>query len=268
MTHFSVIVLLPRLSASEQNEEIDRLLAPYSEHLEVDEYDKPCYCVGRVAKKHGRDMADKLVGSWKAKKDDFWDMPEIKASHKRKVAAMRAEPYDEAAYTAEEAYQDQQWETFTAAFRQQWEETERDYTEHHPAYGQPNADCDTCNGTGTYRSTYNPQSQWDWYRVGGRFDGLITRNPQSSENGFNFDAKHETLANNSVPVTELLEAQGNDLFTTWAIVTPEGEWIEKGKMGWWAISWDVKQDDAWKAISRGVYEKYSAFDAVLLDCHI
>ena len=46
------------------------------------------------------------------------------------------------------------------------------------------------------RNLANPVARWDWYRIGGRWDGWITGNPQSSVYGFNFDKKHETVQNN------------------------------------------------------------------------
>lgn len=53
----------------------------------------------------------------------------------------------------------------------------------------------------------------------------------------------------------------------WAIVTPESEWIEKGKMGWWAMSSD--EDNNWKQTWRNAWDKISG-DCYLwiIDCHI
>lgn len=58
---------------------------------------------------------------------------------------------------------------------------------------------------GNLLSTWNKNSFWDWYRVGGRWDGMITDNPQKSDSGFNFSGRHETVENNSIPVEKLLE---------------------------------------------------------------
>jgi hypothetical protein len=57
---------------------------------------------------------------------------------------------------------------------------------------------------GNVITTWNQDSFWDWYRIGGRWDGIITENPQSSENGFNFCSKHETVENNSIHIEILL----------------------------------------------------------------
>lgn len=58
---------------------------------------------------------------------------------------------------------------------------------------------------GNLLSTFNKKSFWDWYRIGGRWDGILTDNKQRSQDGFNFDDKHETIANNSIKVKELLK---------------------------------------------------------------
>ena len=45
----------------------------------------------------------------------------------------------------------------------------------------------------------------------------------------------------------------------WAMVLPTGEWIEKGHMGWWAVSWDEDENfnktwtEVWKTIPADYY---------------
>jgi hypothetical protein len=52
----------------------------------------------------------------------------------------------------------------------------------------------------------------------------------------------------------------------WAMVNPEGEWIEAGHMGWWAVTWDEDEDfnktwqEAWKKIPDDCY-------IWVCDCH-
>ncbi len=57
---------------------------------------------------------------------------------------------------------------------------------------------------GNVTSTFNPKSFWDWFVIGGRWDGILTENIQKSENGFNFNEKHHTLSNNCIKVSALL----------------------------------------------------------------
>lgn len=269
MSHFPVSVILPRLSESEMNAEIERLLEPFSENLEVPEYDHRCYCVNTAARKYGRMMADKLVGNVDERREMFGKLPEVIDWRSEQRALISERDFGDE-YERFTDLIDQRWQEFNAEYWQEYEATQRDYETYHPRYNLPDEDCSECHGSGTYRSTYNPQSKWDWYRVGGRFDGTLTENPQESENGYNFSAKHETLANNSVPVQELLDrhaATGN-VFRSYAIVTPEGEWIERGQMGWWGMSSGDKPEDVWESELLTIYRKYADMDIVLLDCHI
>lgn len=47
---------------------------------------------------------------------------------------------------------------------------------------------------------------WDWYRVGGRWDGCIrgTCAECSTDKGFNFSPKHELLVNNTLDVEDVI----------------------------------------------------------------
>lgn len=53
----------------------------------------------------------------------------------------------------------------------------------------------------------------------------------------------------------------------WAIVLPTGEWVEKGKMGWWAISTD--EDKNWKQTWHDAWSKIpDDYYLWRIDCHI
>src|SRR5260221_3650126 len=75
---------------------------------------------------------------------------------------------------------------------------------------------------GLYKiSTYNPQAKWDWWRVGGRWDGMVSNQPKASEGGFNWSNAHEQLPGNVV----LLKTIDHEL-TCHSIITPDGAWHE------------------------------------------
>jgi hypothetical protein len=67
-------------------------------------------------------------------------------------------------------------------------------------------------------TTYNPDSKWDWYEIGGRWWGLFG-------------------GQNSCTVEEFL--QHLDEWKTWALVLPTGTWYEKGEMGWFGL-WNYR----------------------------
>lgn len=76
-------------------------------------------------------------------------------------------------------------------------------------------------------SKYNPKSKYDYY----------------------------TVVSNKLPK-----------FVPFAFVTPDGEWHAKGKMGWWAVTWDEMPDDEWAQIYLDAKKKYKKH--CVLDCHI
>lgn len=61
------------------------------------------------------------------------------------------------------------------------------------------------------------------------------------------------------------------LFATYAVVTPDGEWHEAGKMGWWGMSSDTAEDkEAWDLGYRDKFLKDLSPDTLItvVDCHI
>ena len=84
-------------------------------------------------------------------------------------------------------------------------------------------------------STYNPDSKWDWYSVGGRWGGFL--HYKDADPGFeetNIAYIHE------LDIDYLLE------HTPFCFVTEDGEWVEKGEMGWWCSVSNEKSEETWK----------------------
>ena len=84
-------------------------------------------------------------------------------------------------------------------------------------------------------STYNPKSKWDWYSVGGRWGGFL--HYKDADPGF-----EETN------IAYIHELDMDYLFehTPFCFVTEDGEWREKGEMGWWGSVSNEKTEDSWK----------------------
>lgn len=87
-------------------------------------------------------------------------------------------------------------------------------------------------------STYNPYSKWDWYCEGGRWDGFIHLK-EKDENGDPLRVNQALfkeidwdymLKNNCIPFN---------------YVTEEGDWYEKGEMGWWGMTINEMDKDSW-----------------------
>jgi len=271
MSHFTVVVIVPpSYRRDELKGRVDELIAPYYEGLEVPEYEDVCYCVGQAARRKASERALAEMGfkSFDEMRDEFRRRhPKLHAKLKAKVdEASRCSTKEETKrvwkeYGAIRTKLDKLWEKECLA---RYEALEAAFFEMDPLKDKPDPKCEECKGTGIVRLTYNPFSKWDWYRVGGRWDGeMLGLDIESEDGGFNFSPEHESLENNSCRVKDIHKD-----FIPFAVVTPDGLWHEKGEMGWWAVVTNEKSDSKWKREVKSIFKKYPDHWAVLLDCHI
>lgn len=228
MSHSTLGIILP-LNTLDVEAEVSRMLAPFCEELQVPEYDKPCYCIGSIARNAAFKQAVKLYGE---------------------------NPYQTVSKEAWQKWHDQFVPAMDAAF------------EAHPDHLLPAPDCENCLGTGTYKSTYNPKSKWDWYTIGGRWAGDLAGH-ELTEAEYDNKKAHafwKCSDKNTAIVQSLLDK--TPLYIFFALLTPDGEWFEQGDMGWFGIVSDEKKPDDWEKISRAVYTKYATYQIVLVDIHI
>ena len=158
---------------------------------------------------------------------------------------------------------------------------------------------------GNELTTYNPDSKWDWYSIGGRYgdelrnkDGTLGDIVQLKDLDISPDKaaydraiRFWEIAVEDSPLNPGEEkpfifykkeyyteryrdkyhyAKNQSAFTTYALVTPDGEWHEKGQMGWFGMSSDTGEDeDKWV---EGFTDLIKSCDencyAVMVDCHI
>lgn len=101
-------------------------------------------------------------------------------------------------------------------------------------------------------STYNPDSKWDWYVIGGRWDGWINDRETSNESiEDNSALVEETIARNKIPH---------------AVITPDGDWHERGEMGWFATL--LTENENWEQDVRAILAPYAGYRFVIVDAHI
>lgn len=110
---------------------------------------------------------------------------------------------------------------------------------------------DMIDEEGNLLSTYNPNSKWDWYEIGGRWNKCLT-----TKNGDNV---------NSALVKDIDFPED---FSTFAVLLPDGTWHENGTMGWWAIVIDEKEDwyDTYK--EKFIDTANPEWTLTIVDCHI
>lgn len=63
----------------------------------------------------------------------------------------------------------------------------------------------------------------------------------------------------------------NTMFSTYAVLTPDGEWYEPGKMGWWGISNARPEEET--EFEKNYEEKFiktanPEWKLTIIDCHI
>lgn len=228
MSHSTLGVILP-LDTVDFEAEITRMLAPFDEGLTVPEYDKPCYCIGGIARDAALKQAITLYGE---------------------------NPYQTVPEEEWQKWHDQFVPAYESAF------------DAHPDRLLPDPDCDSCQGTGVYKSQYNPKSKWDCYAIGGRWAGDLVGHEMTEAE---YDDKivramWKQFNRNCASVQSLLDK--TPIYTFFALLTPNGEWYEQGDMGWWGMVSDEKKPEDWEAISRAVYTKFANHQIVLVDVHI
>lgn len=247
MSHFSVGVICKSL------EDITELLAPYDENLEVESY------IGRTRAQMIEDGRKTKEYYQTSSGDDYEDYMKPYLSATTDEEFYNLEKYEDAKYDNE----------------------------------------------GNELSTYNPKSKWDWYSIGGRWSGEL-RLKEEDEDRYSYCDGAKIKDIDFSPDKEKYDecykwwkekVEGSDeewdefykksyfteryrdaeeyatrsaSFTTFALVTPDGEWHEQGKMGWFGFSSDSPDE------ARAWDEQYMSFIEnadpeyyfVMVDCHI
>jgi hypothetical protein len=243
MSHFTTLVLVPgNLKGKAIEKKMAELLEPFNEATEVPEYDRECYCVNNEARDFAHIQADAKFPIDKLRADFQGHVNQVCAKYG--FDPNQYSPFGNADSRIDNEL-DKIWKLMLKPRHDFREATEKA----HPRYMKPKAKCEECQGKGTLKSTYNPNSKWDWYSVGGRWSGFLPNKK------------------NHATVKELLESPTKD-WTPYALVTPEGRWCQHGEMGWFGMSSDEKDEAEWDTEVIEVLKKYPDAQAVLVDCHI
>ena len=271
MSHFTVAVI------HHKNQDIEELLAPYNENLEVERY---IYKTKEQIIQEAYDKADNI--RYRVKHGDTDDM---------------VFPYDN---NFLEAFTDEEMYRVALAY----EGIDAD------------GDSDRLDADGNWTSTYNPKSKWDWYSIGGRWGGMLKmpRDKVPAEWLEYMKDNDEYWETDSAPIgcidfspdkdvydehykwwvenVDDPDAEWNEFyrkeyyasyyknaedyatrcaqFSTFAVVTPDGVWHERGRMGWFACVDDTPEDSAdWDANYHKFIEEAEPEDIMtIVDCHI
>jgi len=151
MSHFTVLVI---------GNDPEGQLEPYYEDKEVEPYERDCSCAKWKAKSIVTARIEKEYKSFQQLRDDYHSMP----AEKQTTDA---------------------WKKHIAKYL----ELEEKYLKEIIAKTKSDPKCPDCKGKGKYMTTYNPDSKWDWYQMGGRWSGFFKLTPNAKAKRKAFEAK-------------------------------------------------------------------------------
>jgi len=184
MSHFFAIALLREKELDNAESRIEEMMDRYSEHLEVSPYEHNCWCIGSKAREDARKAASKLV--------TVKDFGVLKKLYWKLVTEKKLKDNNT------------NWKKFIKTYTDEEERVLKD----HPKKNEPNPKCEECYGEGVEMITYNPDSKWDWYVIGGRWNGTIRQKQRDDKDGgFNFGDEFHKLDENFAKVADLLKTK-------------------------------------------------------------
>lgn len=187
--HYSVLVAVDgSVKEADVEKEVARLLEPFNEHTEVEPY-----------------AIDPAVQKW----HDTWEESLAKAKkwhaeNQQKALAGKGEPW------------------FSPRVEDEW--TDLQYLNWYGGEDE-NSGPWVEDGNGGYveMSTYNPLSKWDYWIIGGRWDGYLNQVPNGHD-------EHPVWGKTPLYKDGKNVIRRRDLRrpqSTYAYLTKEGEWVEK-----------------------------------------
>lgn len=292
MSHGVVLVILgkkefPEIDLKRLQELIKWRMQPYDENLQVEEYDRECFCKKWDARRKAEEwMQDKYQKTFADLRNEFQaTRPKIKNSRNLSDDELMKEFEEE----------QKEWEKFTGWWIREQDQKQKEFLETQ----QPDPKCEECEGTGFYESTYNPKSKWDWYEIGGRWRGslIIKKGKEAiltadvapfntsifklvSSSSFEEAGTkgYEGNAFDGARIEDIdWETEEMKQFSTLAVITKDKKWRERAELGWWGTTHETKDgcniEDTKEIWQEKFHERFiSKLDPkdflVIIDYHI
>ena len=128
---------------------------------------------------------------------------------------------------------------------------------------------------GKYGYYYNPNAKWDWYQLGGRWQGELlvpedTEFYRTGDSGVFGGPEYDYTPEGHIRVDQALSGDiawdKMPNFSVYAILDDQG-WHAKGEMGWFGVSTDEVED--WAAVVTEYINNLDDEEKVsIIDCHI
>ena len=162
----------------------------------------------------------------------------------------------------------------------------------------------TMDEEGNLYSTYNPNSKWDWWVIGGRWSGMLKVGDDYKDSAYIKDIdfspnqkSYKRALDFWEVVVEGKEPKEKDeffslynkkyyqeyygdketyaryvsQFSTFAVLTSDGKWHEQGSMGWFGVSSDTPEEfKNWKDNFKKQFIDTADpnWKMTIVDCHI
>ena len=260
MSHFCGLVI----NTPDYNGSVDSALEPYYEGLEYDEYKvgelsnfEKIRVVGYYSKKYTWGVLSTAF----AKHIDFTDEKK------------EASPY---------RYKDEFVEFVKKHFPNALPSFSRLYKKHGKDWNSNEYRKD--NGKWCCFSTYNPKSKWDWFVEGGRWDSSIkTKTGEYVNNALLGEIDWTPFADGDYDVVEKTDEWTGKTYrplregVKWHFtednvpfcIVINGEWYEKGEMGWFGLTTNEKGKQNWEDEVKSLISNLPEDSEVtLIDFHI
>lgn len=268
MSHYTVAVLT---KTEPTEDDIYEALAPFDENMEVEKY---VYLTKEEIIKNQR---ERLEENKKEYKEYLENPEEYKKNHNNRwIEYLENEFSDDYQMTDEEIYKER----------------------------ISSCDDEDLDEDGSILSTYNPNSKWDWFVIGGRWSGAIktksgkeVNSAKISDIEFGTDLNYEKIIKEhpdyKKEYEDLISGESGSFFkpeyykekyptiesyideiykfSTYALLDLEGNWHEPGQMGWFGCSSASASDENnFKTSFYDNFIKDLPDDCYLtvVDCHI
>lgn len=124
---------------------------------------------------------------------------------------------------------------------------------------------------GNSLSTFNPDSFYDWYEIGGRWDGELT--DKKGENTIKIKdlIKKFKEKEDKDKIKKLIKnIEGETEYNRYLLYSLiiNGEYIKSKEYGWFGMSNDIKSPNKWKKEYLEILEKHKEDFMINLDCHV
>lgn len=130
------------------------------------------------------------------------------------------------------------------------------------------------DAAGGYMSTYNPNSQWDWYQIGGRWSGELRLKPRAisgekGERSWTNEAEDIDDEHVDSALKRDIDWEHPDMkdFISFAFLDKNCKWHEEGTMGMFGTS-TIEEEDWPKRFKELLAEVGDDERITVVDCHI